>query len=128
MKEERKKQIEEIFAKYDKDANGKLCVKELQAAILAMNDDLPDHDFSADDLESAKDIGFCETLVAAVDKVGDNTITCEEFISLVNKDMDMELALKNLVNRADKDGDGLLSAGELKNMLMKIDTEMGEDE
>merc|ERR1712034_31342 len=128
MKEERKKQIEEIFAKHDKDANGKLSVKELQAAVLAMNDDLPDHDFTAGDLERAKDIGFCEFLVGAVDKVGDNTVTCEEFITLVDKDMDNELALKNMVNRADKDGDGLLSAGELKTMLMKIDTEMGEDE
>jgi len=137
MKEERKKQLEEIFAKHDKDANGKLCVKELQDAFLALKNDLyEDEDkdeLSADDMESAKDIGFCETLIASVDKIGDNTVTCEEFINLIDEEygydddlkteLKYDLKIKNLVKHADKDGDGLLCAGELRTMLMKMDPE-----
>jgi Ca2+-binding EF-hand superfamily protein len=118
MKQYRKEQIEEAFSKADKDSSGKLSIKELQSALLELIED-------DDDL---KNKGYVEMLMSCVDRNGDKTITCEEFIKLMNQEMDHELMLKNMVKNADTDGDGLLSAGELKTMMMKIDPEDGDDE
>merc|ERR1712055_726984 len=76
-----------------------------------------------DKREQAKNEGAVEMMMASVDGNGDKTITLEELIKLMNDEMDYELMLKNLIKSADTDCDGLISADELKSMLMKMDPE-----
>eukprot|EP00091_Calanus_sinicus_P022889 TRINITY_DN749_c0_g1_i6.p1 TRINITY_DN749_c0_g1~~TRINITY_DN749_c0_g1_i6.p1 ORF type:complete len:126 (-),score=44.52 TRINITY_DN749_c0_g1_i6:349-678(-) len=104
MKESRKEEIEKAFAKADKDGTGTLSVKELQSALVELNDEKMEEDLE----QIQKNIGFVEVLMSAVDKNGDKTVTCEEFIELITEELDQEKMLRNMVRDADKDGDGLL--------------------
>merc|ERR1712055_876889 len=76
-----------------------------------------------DKREQAKNEGVVEMMMASVDGNGDKTLTLEELIKLMNEEMDYELMLKNLIKSADKDCDGLISANELKSMMMKMNPE-----
>merc|ERR1712106_1107587 len=116
MKPERKEQVEQAFAKADKDSSRTLSVAEFKVAFMELAD-------SDDKREKAKNEGVCEMIMGAVDGNGDQTITLEELMKLMNEEMDDELMLKNLVKNADKDGDGLISADEIRSMMMKIDPE-----
>ena len=113
MKPERKEQVEKAFAKADKDSSGTLSVAEFKVAF----EELAETD---DDREQAKNEGFIQVMMASVDGNGGKTLTIEELIKLMDQEMDYELMLKNLIMNADKDGDGLLSADELRSIMMKM--------
>merc|ERR1711874_673345 len=55
--------------------------------------------------------------MSSVDFDGDKVLSLEELMKLINEEMDYDLLIKN----ADKDGDGLIPAGELKTMMLKMD-------
>merc|ERR1719500_331052 len=121
MKAERKKQVEEGFANADTTEDGKLSMDEFKTAMTALADD-------DDSREKARNEGFLESMMAAVDRDGDRMVTSEELISLFDEQLNYEQMITNLVKYADKDGDGLLNAGELKSLLMKMDPEEEDQE
>merc|ERR1712002_301698 len=116
MKPERKSQVEKAFANADKDGTGTLSINQFMEAMEELAED-------DDEKEDFKNKGMCEMVIAAVDGDGDKAVTLEELMKVINEEMDDETMFRNLLKNADKDGDGLISAEELKTMMLKMDPE-----
>merc|ERR1712243_292116 len=101
MKPERKSQVEKAFANADKDGSGTLSINQFMEAMQELAED-------DDEKEDFKNKGMCEMVIAAVDGDGDKAVTLEELMKVKNED---------------KDGDGLISAEELKTLMLKMDPE-----
>ena len=119
-----KEEVSKAFAKADKDENGKLTIKEFADVMLELAED--DEDRKAAENESS-----VEMIMGMVDQDGDKMVSLQELLRLLeignNADEDgKELAI-NMIKAADKDGNGYLTAGELKELLMKMDPEDEED-
>merc|ERR1712243_144420 len=116
MKPERKSQVEKAFANADKDGTGTLSINQFMEAMQELAED-------DDEKEDFKNKGMCEMVIAAVDGDGDKAVTLEELMKVINEEMDDETMFRNLLKNADKDGDGLISAEELKTLMLKMDPE-----
>ena len=119
-----KEEVSKAFAKADKDENGKLTIKEFADIMLELAED--DEDRKAAENESS-----VEMIMGMVDEDGDKMVSLQELLRLLeignNADEDgKELAI-NMIKAADKDDNGYLTAGELKELLMKMDPEDEED-
>merc|ERR1719264_1219128 len=119
-----KEEVSKAFAKADKDENGKLTIKEFADIMLELAED-------DDDRKAAGNESSLEMIMGMVDEDGDKMVSLQELLRLLeignNADEDgKELAI-NMIKAADKDDNGYLTAGELKELLMKMDPEDGED-
>ena len=119
-----KEEVSKAFAKADKDENGKLTIKEFADVMLELAED--DEDRKAAENESS-----VEMIMGMVDQDGDKMVSLQELLRLLeignNADEEgKELAI-NMIKAADKDDNGYLTAGELKELLMKMDPEDEED-
>ena len=119
-----KEEVSKAFAKADKDENGKLTIKEFADVMLELAED-------DDDRKAAENESSVEMIMGMVDQDGDKMVSLQELLRLLeignNADEDgKELAI-NMIKAADKDGNGYLTAGELKELLMKMDPEDEED-
>ena len=119
-----KEEVSKAFAKADKDENGKLTIKEFADVMLELAED--DEDRKAAENESS-----VEMIMGMVDQDGDKMVSLQELLRLLeignSADEDgKELAI-NMIKAADKDDNGYLTAGELKELLMKMDPEDDED-
>merc|ERR1711970_810730 len=113
MKPERKKEVEKAFAKADKDGSGTLSINEFMAAMQELSPE--------DEQEDLKNKGLCEIIISTIDGDGDKAVTLEELMKVIDDDLDDEMMFRNLLKSADVDGDGLISAGELKTLMLKMD-------
>ena len=119
-----KEEVSKAFAKADKDENGKLTIKEFADVMLELAED-------DDDRKAAENESSVEMIMGMVDQDGDKMVSLQELLRLLeignNADEDgKELAI-SMIKAADKDGNGYLTAGELKELLMKMDPEDEED-
>jgi len=119
-----KEEVSKAFAKADKDENGKLTIKEFADVMLELAED-------DDDRKAAENESSVEMIMGMVDQDGDKMVSLQELLRLLeignNADEDgKELAI-NMIKAADKDDNGYLTAGELKELLMKMDPEDEED-
>ena len=119
-----KEEVSKAFGKADKDENGKLTIKEFADVMLELAED--DEDRKAAETESS-----VEMIMGMVDADGDKMVSLQELLRLLeignNDDEDgRELAI-SMIKAADKDGNGYLTAGELKELLMKMDPKDEED-
>ena len=119
-----KEEISKAFAKADKDENGKLTIKEFADVMLELAED-------DDDRKAAENESSVEMIMGMVDQDGDKMVSLQELLRLLeignSADEDgKELAI-NMIKAADKDDNGYLTAGELKELLMKMDPEDEED-
>ena len=119
-----KEEVSKAFAKADKDENGKLTIKEFADIMLELAED-------DDDRKAAGNESSLEMIMGMVDEDGDKMVSLQELLRLLeignNADEDgKELAI-NMIKAADKDYNGYLTAGELKELLMKMDPEDEED-
>ena len=119
-----KEEVSKAFAKADKDENGKLTIKEFADVMLELAED-------DDDRKAAENESSVEMIMGMVDQDGDKMVSLQELLRLLeignSADEDgKELAI-NMIKAADKDDNGYLTAGELKELLMKMDPEDEED-
>ena len=119
-----KEEVSKAFAKADKDENGKLTIKEFADVMLELAED-------DDDRKAAENESSVEMIMGMVDQDGDKMVSLQELLRLLeignNADEDgKELAI-SMIKAADKDDNGYLTAGELKELLMKMDPEDEED-
>ena len=119
-----KEEVSQAFAKADKDENGKLTIKEFADIMLELAEDDEDRKLAEND-------SSLEMIMGMVDADGDKMVSLEELLRLLeigNTDDEdgKELAI-NMIKAADKDGNGYLTAGELKELLMKMDPQDEED-
>ena len=119
-----KEEVSKAFAKADKDENGKLTIEEFADVMLELAED-------DDDRKAAENESSVEMIMGMVDQDGDKMVSLQELLRLLeignNADEDgKELAI-NMIKAADKDDNGYLTAGELKELLMKMDPEDEED-
>ena len=115
-----KEEVSKAFAKADKDENGKLTIKEFADVMLELAED-------DDDRKAAENESSVEMIMGMVDQDGDKMVSLQELLRLLeignSADEDgKELAI-NMIKAADKDDNGYLTAGELKELLMKMDPE-----
>ena len=119
-----KEEVSKAFAKADKDENGKLTIEEFADVMLELAED-------DDDRKAAENESSVEMIMGMVDQDGDKMVSLQELLRLLeignSADEDgKELAI-NMIKAADKDDNGYLTAGELKELLMKMDPEDEED-
>ena len=119
-----KEEVSKAFAKADKDENGKLTIKEFADVMLELAED-------DDDRKAAENESSVEMIMGMVDQDGDKMVSLQELLRLLeignSADEDgKELAI-SMIKAADKDDNGYLTAGELKELLMKMDPEDEED-
>ena len=119
-----KEEVSKAFAKADKDENGKLTIEEFADVMLELAED-------DDDRKAAENESSVEMIMGMVDQDGDKMVSLQELLRLLeignSADEDgKELAI-SMIKAADKDDNGYLTAGELKELLMKMDPEDEED-
>merc|ERR1719264_1219786 len=119
-----KQEVSKAFLKADKDENGKLTIKEFADIMLELAED-------DDDRKAAGNESSLEMIMGMVDEDGDKMVSLQELLRLLeignNADEDGKGLAINMIKAADKDDNGYLTAGELKELLMKMDPEDDED-
>lgn len=114
---EKRESYRKHFQRFDKDGNGQIDPKELLVLMQAVGQN-----------PSKAEV---EDMIHEVDTDGTGTIGFEEFLFLMEKygkEVKIEEQLRKAFKVFDKNGDGLISAKELKEVMMNLGEKMSEDE
>eukprot|EP00092_Neocalanus_flemingeri_P026651 GFUD01028892.1.p1 GENE.GFUD01028892.1~~GFUD01028892.1.p1 ORF type:complete len:235 (+),score=96.67 GFUD01028892.1:131-835(+) len=116
-----KEEVEQAFAKADKDGNGKLTMSEFKVCLLEVMKDEDD----GDDEE-----GMMDLVMSGFDTDGDKMVSLDELLKgMGDEKVDAsEMFMINMIKGADKDGNGFINAAELKAIMEAMKDEDDDDD
>jgi len=110
-------ELKEAFALFDKDGDGSITTKELGTVMRSLGQNPTDVEL--------------QDMVNEIDVDGSGTIDFQEFLSLMarkSQDSDVEEELIEAFKVFDRDGNGLISAAELRYVMMNLGEKLSDEE
>ncbi|XP_037505744.1 calmodulin-beta [Rhipicephalus sanguineus] len=109
--------LREVFALYDKDGNGAICIEELGIMMRAMGENLTE--------------GELKEMIAMADTDGNGTVDFPEFLALMTElkgTADTEEDNREVFRVLDRDGNGFITATELRQFVSAIGMKLTDEE
>ena len=110
---ERRKEIQHVFNKFDKDKNGTLDVEETKNALKCLSGDNDTYVVQPTDEE-------IQIIIGSVDENNDGCLNFEEFLVLVEQINEIGDEVRQQFEFFDKNGDGFIEKKELKKGLKQL--------
>ncbi|MDW4912539.1 EF-hand domain-containing protein [Streptomyces californicus] len=118
LTEEQISEFKEAFARFDKDGDGTITVKELGTVMRSLGQNPTEAEL--------------QEMVKTVDADNGGTIDFPEFLGLMavhsTRDHDSEEELREAFRVIDKDGDGVITVAELRHLMANLGEKLTEEE